>query len=142
MPTTKPILLFDGVCNLCNGAVQFILKRDPKGNLLMASLQSEVGQGYLKKFGLDSENFDTFILIEDDKYYTRSTAALRVAKRLKGLWPLMYMFIIIPAFIRNAVYSFVAKRRYKWFGKREVCMFPTPEMKKRFLDEGYKPVNN
>lgn len=108
----------------------------------MASLQSEEGQGYLKKFRLDSENFDTFILIEGDKYYTRSTAALRVAKRLKGLWPLLYTFIIVPAFIRNAVYNFIAKRRYKWFGKREMCMFPTPEMKKRFLDEGYKPVNN
>lgn len=142
MSHNHPILLFDGVCNLCNGVVQFILKRDPKGKFLMASLQSEPGQALLKKFGLDAENFDTFILVEGDRYYTRSTAALRVARGLSGLWPLLYVFMVVPGFIRNVVYSFIARRRYKWFGKRDVCLFPTPEMKQRFLEENDAMVTN
>lgn len=133
-PQNKPILLFDSVCNLCNGAIQFAIERDKKSNFMFASLQSEIGQALLEKFKLPTKDFDSFILIEGENYYKRSTAALRVAKGFGGLWNLIYWLIIFPAPIRDAVYSFVAKNRYKWFGKQESCWMPTPELRARFLD--------
>jgi len=129
----KPIILFDGVCNLCNGAVQFVIKRDPVGKFLFASLQSEEGKKLLQQFQLPQEDFSSFVLIEDDKIYTRSTGALKVAKQLKGAIKLLYAFIIVPKFIRDAVYNWIARNRYKWFGKKNECMLPTPELKERFL---------
>jgi len=129
----KPIILFDGVCNLCNGAVQFVIKRDPDGKFLFASLQSEEGKKLLQQFQLPQEDFSSFVLIEDDKIYTRSTGALKVAKQLKGAIKLLYAFIIVPKFIRDAVYNWIARNRYKWFGKKNECMLPTPELKERFL---------
>ena len=127
------IILFDGVCNFCNSSVNFIIKRDKKNLFRFASLQSDAGQNYLSKFGLSKEESSTIILIENDRYYSRSTAVLRIAKRLKGLWNLFYFFIIIPAPLRNFLYDFISKHRYKWFGKRDVCRIPTEEEKKRFL---------
>jgi predicted DCC family thiol-disulfide oxidoreductase YuxK len=129
-----PIVLFDGVCNLCNSAVQFIIKRDKKEQFRFASLQGKAGNDLLKKFDLPADLFNSFILVEGDKVYTRSTAALRVAKKLSGGWKLLYGLMIVPRFIRNAVYNVIAKNRYKWFGKRNECMIPTQEMKERFLD--------
>ncbi|MFT3948530.1 MAG: thiol-disulfide oxidoreductase DCC family protein [Agriterribacter sp.] len=129
----NPIILFDGVCNLCNSSIQFVLKKDKKKQFYFTSLQSNAGQQLLKQYRLSPGKFDSFILIENNKAYTRSTAALRVVKRLSGLWPLLYIFIIIPPFIRNAVYDWVARNRYKWFGKSESCMLPTPELNARFL---------
>lgn len=130
---STPIILFDGICNLCSGAVQFIIKHDPKGKFLFASLQSEAGQGLLKKYELPLDNFNSFILLQDENVYTKSTGALKVARQIKGAWSWLYIFIIIPAFIRDAVYIWVSKNRYKWFGKKDTCMIPTPELKARFL---------
>jgi len=134
MATTQKIILFDGVCNLCNGAVQFVLKRDKKNQFLFGSLQGNTGQQYLEKFDLPAASFRSFILVEDGKLYTRSTGALRVLKYLGGGWPLLYGLIIIPRFIRDGMYDWIARNRYKWFGKQESCWLPTPALKARFLD--------
>lgn len=129
-----PVLLFDGVCNLCNASVQWVLKRDRKGAFRFASLQSETGQELLKAFGFSQKNFDTVVLIDGGRIYTRSDAPLEVVRRLGGGWPLLTVFKIIPLAVRNAVYDWVACNRYRWFGKREACMLPRPEWKDRFLD--------
>ncbi|UPK45331.1 thiol-disulfide oxidoreductase DCC family protein [Paenibacillus pabuli] len=128
-----PIVLVDGVCHFCQGLTKWIIKRDPEGKYHFASLQSDVAKKLLEKGNLSTDSMDTFVLIEDGKYYTRSTAALRLAKGLKFPYPLLYVLIIVPKFIRNAVYNTVARNRYRWFGKDEACMLPTPEIKDRFL---------
>jgi len=128
-----PIVLVDGVCHFCQGLTKWIIKRDPEGKYHFASLQSNVAKKLLEKGNLSTDSMDTFVLIEDGKYYTRSTAALRLAKGLKFPYPLLYVLIIVPKFIRNAVYNTVARNRYRWFGKDEACMLPTPEIKDRFL---------
>ena len=130
---SKPIILFDGICNLCDGAVQFIIKHDPDGIFLFASLQSEAGQNLLKQYQLPLENFNSFILLQDDKAYNKSTGALKVARQIKGAWSWLYIFMIIPKFIRDAVYDWIAQNRYKWFGKKDACMIPTPKLRARFL---------
>jgi predicted DCC family thiol-disulfide oxidoreductase YuxK len=127
------IILFDGVCNLCNRSVQFVIKRDKKKKFRFASLQGEAGQSILQRFGLSTNDFNSFILVEDNKVYTQSEGALRMLKILGGGWKLLYGFIIIPKFIRDAVYNWIARNRYKWYGKKEECMVPTPELKERFL---------
>lgn len=132
--TAKYIILFDGVCNLCTGSVQFVLKRDKRKEFLFGSLQGDAGQGYLKKYNLPSTTFNSFLLIDGEKIYTRSTAALRTAKHLGGGWSLLYGFMIVPKFIRDAVYNLIAKNRYRWFGKKEACWLPTPELRSRFLE--------
>jgi len=131
---TKDVLLFDGVCNLCNGAVNFIIDHDPKGHFKFAALQSDFGQEKLSELGYDQEEFDSLILLSDNKVYKKSSAALRIAKKLNGLYPLLYAFIIIPPFIRHGVYDIIAKNRYKWFGKRDSCRMPTPELRARFVE--------
>jgi predicted DCC family thiol-disulfide oxidoreductase YuxK len=128
----QPVIFFDGVCNLCNGAVQFTIERDPKNIFRFASLQSEYAKTALTPFNISYQELDSFILLENGKVYKRSTAALHVAKKLNGLWPLLYGFIIVPRFIRDAVYNYVGKNRYKWFGKQESCWVPTPELKSKF----------
>lgn len=127
------IIFFDGVCNLCNGAVQFVIERDSKNYFKFAALQSDFAQEKLTAFNLTVKHGDSFILLENGKVYEQATAALRVAKKLDGLWPLLYVFIIVPPFIRNWVYKFIAKNRYKWFGKQESCWVPTPELKNKFF---------
>lgn len=128
------IILFDGVCNLCNGFVQFIIKRDPNAKFNFASIQSERGQSLLKKMGLPTNDFDSFVYIKGDNYFLKSSAGLNVLKDLGRLWQLFYVFIVIPKFIRDFFYSIIAKTRYKIFGKRDFCMIPTPEIKQRFLE--------
>jgi predicted DCC family thiol-disulfide oxidoreductase YuxK len=130
----NPVILFDGVCNFCSRSVQFIIRHDPKHRFRFASLQSEFGQKLMQHFGLPADQFNSFLLFENGKIYTRSTGALRVAKKLKGLWSLLYGFIILPRFIRDPVYNFIARNRYKWFGKKEECWIPTSELKSLFLD--------
>lgn len=129
----NPVILFDGVCNLCCGSVRFIIKRDKKKHFRFASLQSEFGKIILHQFGLNENNFSSFILLEDEKLFTQSTAALKVAKQLSGAWKLLYAFIIVPAFIRNYIYLVIADNRYKWFGKKEVCWLPDAEIENLFL---------
>lgn len=132
--TDKPILLFDGVCNLCNRSIQFIIQRDPESKIRFAALQSDVGQYFIKKHHLQTDELKTIILIERERYYTRSTAALRVARYMNRAWPLAYGFLIVPPFIRNSVYNWIANNRYRWFGKQESCWLPTPDLKARFLN--------
>ena len=134
MTESYSVILFDGYCNLCSRSVRFVLKHDRKAKFRFASLQSEFGKAILQKHQLPSESFGTFVLVEDDKIHFKSTAALRVVKSLSGRWPLLYVFIIVPRFIRDAVYGFVARNRYKWFGKRDSCWLPKLEWKERFLD--------
>ena len=128
------IVLFDGVCNLCNRTVQFIIKKDPGQKFRFASLQGKTGQGLLKKFNLPTEDLNSIILVEDERVYTRSTGALRMLKQLGFPWSLLYGFIIIPPFIRDVVYKWVAKNRYRWFGKQESCAIPSAKIKHLFLD--------
>jgi predicted DCC family thiol-disulfide oxidoreductase YuxK len=131
----KSIVLFDGVCNFCNSSVNFIIDRDYKDSFRFAALQSEKGIELMKGFGLDSENLKTIILIENGKYYTKTTAALKIAKQLKGFWKISYIFIIIPPFIRNIAYSIIARYRYIWFGKKDACRIPSPEEREKFLGD-------
>jgi predicted DCC family thiol-disulfide oxidoreductase YuxK len=129
---TNPVILFDGVCNLCNSSVLFVIKHDPKKQFRFASIQGDYGQQVLKRFQLPPDSLNSFILLKDNQIYTHSTGALKVAKQLSGPWPLLYAFIIVPPFIRNAVYQFIANNRYKWFGKKEQCMVPSPALKELF----------
>ena len=134
IPAQKKIILFDGVCNLCNSSVQFVIRHDKHNQFMFGSFQGKAGQEYLKQFKLPFGDFNSFMLLEDDKLYTESTAALRVCKHLGGLWKLLYGFLIVPKFIRDGVYRFIARNRYKWFGKNETCWVPTPSLKEKFLD--------
>lgn len=131
--TSKPIIFFDGVCNLCNRSVQFVIKRDKEARFRFASLQSAAGQEMLQQFRLAQNDFNSFLLFEGGKLYTRSTAALRVVSQLRG-WKWARIFQWVPPLLRNGIYNLVARNRYKWFGKRDECMVPTPELKSRFLD--------
>nr|WP_310174884.1 thiol-disulfide oxidoreductase DCC family protein [Neobacillus niacini] len=127
------IILFDGVCNLCNHSVQFIIKRDTSGIFKFASIQGGTGKRIVTKYGL-APDLDSFILIEKEKVYIKSTAALRVCSGLKGGWKLFAILMIVPTFIRDYIYDIIAKNRYKWFGKKNSCMLPSPELRERFLD--------
>ncbi len=133
MNEKQKTILFDGVCNLCNGAVTYIIKRDKKNVFKFAALQSEIGQQLISKFNIDTSKVDSIILIDGDTHYEKSTAALHIAKQLSGAYPLLFGFIVVPKFIRNSVYDYIAKNRYKWFGKKESCMIPTAELKSKFL---------
>lgn len=128
-----PIILFDGVCNLCNSAVNFIIKRDKKKSFRFAPLQSPAGKSLLKQYGLTRTDLYSFVLIEEEKAFTKTTAALQITKYLSHPWPLMQALLMLPSFLRDPVYSFIARNRYKWFGKKDECMIPTPELKSRFL---------
>lgn len=130
------VILFDGVCHLCQGAVKFIIKRDPAGRFRFASLQSKAGSRMLHAAGALEEVPDSVVLIERGTYYTRSAAALRIARGLRFPWPLLYALIVVPRGLRDAVYQYVASHRYRWFGKDESCLVPTRELKERFLEEG------
>ncbi len=133
MPAEAPIVLFDGVCNYCNGMVNFFIRQDRKKIVRFAALQSEAGQRLLERYGLPKENFDSFILIDRGKMYKSSTAGLRLYNQLPWYWKWTQLFWIVPKFIRDAVYDVIAKNRYKWFGKIETCMLPTPEVRSRFV---------
>lgn len=125
-------MLFDGVCNFCNASVQFIIKRDRRAYFKFASLQSEFANTVVGDRTLPMP--ESVILIENGEMYERSTAALKIARRLNGLWPVFYIFILVPRPVRDAVYHIIARNRYRWFGKRESCMIPGKELKERFLE--------
>jgi len=129
----KIVVLFDGVCNLCNGAVLFIIKRDASSKFVFASLQSDFGRSQLLRFGLDPTKLHSIIVLEDGMIYERSDAALKIASHLAQPWPLFGAFRVFPRFFRDWVYDLIAKNRYMMFGKKETCMIPTPEMKARFV---------
>ena len=135
LPPDTPVLFFDGVCNLCNGWVQFLIKRDKQQRFRFASLQSPIGQQLLTEAHRGPGDMqETVILYYQGRYYTRSAAVLKIFGLLGGLWPLLCAGYIIPAFLRNALYDGIARNRYKWFGKKGVCMVPTPEQKHRFIE--------
>lgn len=130
----QSIILFDGVCNLCNSAVNFVIKRDKKNLIQFAPLQSETAQVLLAKHKMHTQEMRSFIFIKNGKEYTQSTAALKVCRHLSGAWPALYALIIIPPFIRDGIYNWIAKNRYKWFGQKNECMIPTPELQAKFLN--------
>ena len=130
----QKIVFFDGVCNLCSGVVQFLIEKNAKENLLFASLQSKTGQEMLAHFQLSATEFNSFVYLKEGKLLQKSEAALELSKELKHLWPMFYGLIIVPKFIRNAVYDLIAKNRYNWFGKKNECWLPSIHLKKRFLD--------
>ncbi len=127
------VIVFDGVCNLCNSSVQWVLKYDKNARFSFASLQGEFGQNLLKQNALDPKTFHSFILLEGDQLYTQSTAALRVAKKMSFPFFLLYPFILVPKFIRDTIYDYIANNRYQWFGKTDSCMIPDPEVQQRFI---------
>ncbi len=129
----KSVVFFDGVCNLCNSSIQFIIKHDSKNNFLFAPLQSEDSKKLLNQHKYTIYELNTVVLLKDGKVFTKSSAALHIAKKLKSFWSILWIFIIIPKPIRDVVYDFIAKNRYKWFGKKESCMLPTAEIKNKFL---------
>ncbi|MGY8932839.1 MAG: thiol-disulfide oxidoreductase DCC family protein [Flavobacteriales bacterium] len=126
------VILFDGVCNLCNSFVNFVIRNDKKEVFKFAPIQSDFGEIALKKHRINSKDTDSIILVDDDNYYIKSSAALYIAKNLSGAYPLLFCFMLVPKFMRNWVYDFVAKNRYKWYGKKESCMIPTPELIDKF----------
>ncbi len=127
------IVLIDGVCHLCGWLTTFIIPRDPEGRFRFAPLQSDIGHRLLEKGGLDAHRLDTVVLIEKGRYYTESAAALRILRRLRFPWPAAYLLIAVPAPLRNRLYRYVAKNRYRWFGRDDQCLVPTPEIRGRFL---------
>ncbi|MBK7705027.1 MAG: thiol-disulfide oxidoreductase DCC family protein [Acidobacteria bacterium] len=127
----KSVILFDGVCNFCNSSVNFIIGRDKADVFRFAPLQSAAGREFVERFGLDE--IDSIILVENDRAYTHSTAALRIARTLGGFWRLFYVFIIVPGFVRDLFYKLFARNRYRLFGQKDACMIPTPEVRKKFL---------
>lgn len=129
------IVLFDGVCNLCSASVQFMIARDPKARLKFAAIQSEAGKRILEEHGMKPPEGDpdSILLVDGDRVFEQSSAALRIAKQLSFPWFLAWAWIIVPRFLRDPVYRFIAKRRYAWFGKKESCLVPTPELRARFL---------
>jgi predicted DCC family thiol-disulfide oxidoreductase YuxK len=136
-PEVAPrIILFDGVCNLCVFFVRFVVARDPRARFSFASLQSEAARRLLGDHDLPADAMTSIILVEGDRYYWKSAAALRIFRGLIQPWPLLYPFVVVPRILSDAAYDFVAERRYRWFGKRDECLIATPELAKRFLAEG------
>lgn len=133
-PNRNVVILFDGVCNLCNGFVQFLIKRDPKAKFKFASLQSAYGKSQLVRFNLDPEILHSIVVIDGETVHQRSDAALHIAYHLGGGWKIVSVFKVLPRFFRDAVYNIVAKNRYRVFGRRGSCMIPTPEIRGRFID--------
>ncbi len=135
LPKDKKIILFDGVCNLCDSSVQYVIKHDKKDIFRFVALQSELGQKILNHIGINPIHTDSIVLYEPGiSYYYKSTAALEIAKGLSGIFTLASIFTLLPSEIRDFIYDYVARNRYKWYGKKEVCMIPTPELKDKFLE--------
>ncbi|HYD91757.1 MAG TPA: thiol-disulfide oxidoreductase DCC family protein [Flavobacterium sp.] len=134
LPKDKKLILFDGVCNLCDATVQFIIKHDKQDVFRFVALQSELGQEIVKYIGVDTSKTDSIILYEPGRaYYYKAEAAIRIAKELGGIYSLVGVFSVLPNWFSNKIYDYVARNRYKWYGKKEECMIPTPEMKAKFL---------
>ncbi len=128
------VLIFDGVCNFCDRSVGFVLKRDRRGRFLFASNQSRAGSALLERFGVDSRSVQSVYLVEGDKIWAKSAAALEIARRMPLPWNLAYGFVLVPKFLRDAIYDWIARNRYRWFGKADSCRMPTAADRSRFLD--------
>ena len=129
----KAVLIFDGVCNFCDRSVRFVLKRDRRGRFLFASNQSEAGSALLRRFGVDPGSVASVYLVDGDRIWAKSTAALEIARRMPLPWTLGYGFIIIPRFLRDAIYDWIARNRYRWFGRADSCRVPAESDRSRFL---------
>ncbi|MXN90674.1 DUF393 domain-containing protein [Flavobacterium sp. Sd200] len=135
LPKDKKIVLFDGVCNLCDSTVQFLIKRDKKDIFRFVPIQSALGQQIIKHIGIDTSKTDSIILYEPGQaYYYKAEAAIKIAKELGGVYSVLNIFSILPKSLNNLVYDYVARNRYKWYGKKDACMMPTPQMKAKFLE--------
>jgi predicted DCC family thiol-disulfide oxidoreductase YuxK len=130
-PIPDRLILFDGVCNFCSANVRFVIQRDPEARFQFASLQSDVGQYFAKQYGF--ANLESMVLLQQGRIYQKSSAALRVARQLTGLWPLLFAFIAVPRPVRDGVYDFIGNRRYQWFGKTEECWVPNADIRSRFF---------
>ena len=130
---SQQIVLFDGVCNFCNGVVTFILARDKHRRFKFAPLQSRAAAEILQRFQIPSDSRDSVVLVDRGRCYTRSTAVLHIFRQLRGLWPLLYVFVLIPRALRDSLYDAFIKRRYRWFGKQDTCVVPSPEIRDRFI---------
>ncbi|WP_274475530.1 thiol-disulfide oxidoreductase DCC family protein [Mangrovimonas aestuarii] len=134
LPKNKQLILFDGVCNLCDNTVQYVIKHDKANHFMFAALQSEVGNNIISKYRIDTNKMDSILLYNPEKGISyKSTAALKIARHLGFPNNLLSIFLIVPSFIRNTLYDFIAKNRYKWYGKKDNCMIPTPELQSKFL---------
>jgi predicted DCC family thiol-disulfide oxidoreductase YuxK len=129
----QPIILFDGVCNFCNNTINFLIRQDKKGVFHFAPLQSDIGQSLLRQQGLHQQQFDSFVLVSNSKAYLRSSATLQLIQHLPWYWQWARVLWVVPRPIRDGVYNWIARNRYKWFGKKDACMIPTPEVRSRFL---------
>lgn len=138
MTENRPILLFDGVCNLCSNSVQFVLKRNKKNNIRFASLQSDFARELLLNSNLPTDYLKSLVLIENGKTFVKSDAALHLCKHLNGMWKIFKVLLIVPRFIRDPIYDLVGKYRYSWFGKKDVCWVPEQKWQSRFLDQTAK----
>ncbi len=132
-PTAERIVLFDGVCNLCNDTVRFVMARDPRGRFAFAPLQSGAGRALVAKHGLPADRLDTVVLLQDGRAFERSDAALRIAAGLGGAWPVLGALRLVPRRLRDTIYDWIARNRYRWFGRRAECAVPTPDQRHRFL---------
>ena len=132
-----PILVYDGVCHLCQGLVRFVIERDPEGRVRFAHRQSAAARERLAAFGLAPEAFDAVALIEEGRLAVASDAALRLFGHLRGAWPWLQVFLLVPRPLRDVVYRWIARNRYRWFGRDDTCLAPTPELRGRFLDDGH-----
>lgn len=135
MTKARSIIFFDGVCNLCNASIDFIMKRDQSNHFLVGALQDDFSKKVLSNYQVKENYLDSLVLLEEGKIFYKSTAALRIARNLSGLWPIFYPLIIIPKWLRDPVYDWIGRNRYRWFGKKNTCRLPTPEERAKFLSE-------
>ena len=135
MSQTKSIVFFDGVCNLCNASIDFIIKRDLKNQFLVGALQEDYSKSILSRYKIKEDYLDSVVLLENGEIFYKSTAALKITRKLSGLWPVLYTLIILPTWIRDPVYDFIGKNRYRWFGKKNTCRIASPEEKAKFLSK-------
>ncbi|WPR73812.1 thiol-disulfide oxidoreductase DCC family protein [Algoriphagus sp. NG3] len=135
MTAKKSIIFFDGVCNLCNASIDFVIRRDKKDRFLVGALQDDFSRKILSGFEVEEDYLDSLVLLEKGRIYYKSTAALKIARNLSGLWPALYPIIILPKFLRDPIYNWIGANRYRWFGKKNTCRLPTPEEKSKFLSE-------
>lgn len=140
MSQAKSIVFFDGVCNLCNASIDFILKRDRKNQFLVGALQDSYSKAILSVHNVDEDYMDSLVLLENGAIFYRSTAALKIARKLSGIWPIFYPLIILPTWLRDPVYDFIGNNRYRWFGKKNTCRIATPAEKAKFLSKETLPV--
>jgi len=140
MSQSKSIVFFDGICNLCNASIDFIIKRDHHNKFLVGALQDSVSKEILSKHQVKADYLDSLVLFDNGKIFYKSTAALKIARNLSGAWPIFYPLIFLPKSLRDPAYDFIGKNRYRWFGKKSTCRIPTPEEKAKFLTKENFPV--